>query len=267
MIAFESVQMILFWTQLLAGLACLLQTLEYLALRSYWSNSGPWSAKNLSAEYGRFRALARIGFSQHVLELMIAARFAASIFLLGSFLAPQIVTSLSLAALALSTLYIAVRFRGSFNGGSDSMTFHVLLSCLVASLWPHLALTSVHYITALVVLSYFVGGIVKLRSANWRSGLALKAIFEHSQARHAGLLSLRPLSANSYLLISWLIIGWECLFPAALLNSSLLWFFLISGGVFHFANFLVFGLNRFFWIWLAAYLAVYLSATLRNGNW
>ena len=47
--------------------------------------------------------------------------------------------------------------------------------------------------------------------------------------------------------------GFELLFPLCLLTQPTLIVGLGIAATFHFANACLFGLNRFFWIWLAAY--------------
>jgi hypothetical protein len=56
--------------------------------------------------------------------------------------------------------------------------------------------------------------------------------------------------------LGWTVIAWECLFPLAWLDPHLCLGMLACGAVFHAANLWVFGLNRFFWAWLAGYPAV-----------
>ena len=45
----------------------------------------------------------------------------------------------------------------------------------------------------------------------------------------------------------------ELLFPLSLLTASSLYVALVIAASFHLANACLFGLNRFFWIWIAAY--------------
>lgn len=56
---------------------------------------------------------------------------------------------------------------------------------------------------------------------------------------------------------SWTIILFEVTFPAAILNAHLSLVYMASGLAFHAGNAYVFGLNRFFFAWLAAYPAIY----------
>jgi hypothetical protein len=53
--------------------------------------------------------------------------------------------------------------------------------------------------------------------------------------------------------MSWSVIVFELLFPLSLLNHYALIVALLIAAMFHLANACLFGLNRFFWIWPAAY--------------
>lgn len=129
--------------------------------------------------------------------------------------------------LLLITILTAVRFGGTLNGGSDYMTVVALSSLLVP--WGQT------YLAVQLTLSYFVAGLVKLRQPDWRNGKAL--------TRLTGLSAL----------LAWPVLLWECTFPLAWLNHTLCLAYLGIGVVFHLANAKLLGLNRFFWIWLAAY--------------
>ena len=69
---------------------------------------------------------------------------------------------------------------------------------------------------------------------------------------------LRLLSNKPKLLftLSWLTILIEILFPLSLLNHIILYFALTAVFSFHLGNTLLFGFNRFLWIWLAAYPSI-----------
>lgn len=148
-----------------------------------------------------------------------------------------------------------VRFQGPYNGGSDSMTL-LLLVCLwlwhlaPTTQWKELALG---YLAVQLILSYFQAGWVKLVNEDWRSGLALQQVFVLTAYPVTQLF--RKLAEKKSLMhhISWMIIVFEILFPLAIISEYLLYSFLLIAIAFHLANALLFGLNRFFWIWPAAY--------------
>jgi hypothetical protein len=56
--------------------------------------------------------------------------------------------------------------------------------------------------------------------------------------------------------MSWAVMLFELAFPFTLLTQTTLIIGLAIATTFHFANACLFGLNRFFWIWLAAYPSI-----------
>jgi len=111
------------------------------------------------------------------------------------------------------------------------------------------------YVTIHAISSYFVSGWVKLLRPEWRSGRAM-TIFLNA-AIHG------PLSKDHWLrkpwlaaLGSWAFIVWECLAPLALLDARLAVVFCLIAALFHFLVFWFFGLNRFFWAWMATFPAI-----------
>lgn len=161
------------------------------------------------------------------------------------------------ALLATSFLLIK-RFHGPYNGGSDTMSILVLLCLWLANLapsrmWQEIALG---YLALQLTLSYFQSGLVKIENAEWRSGKALREVF--ALTAYPVSESLRHLASKPTLLLcaSRAVIIGELLFPLALMHSMALMIALVFTGVFHLANAILFGLNRFVWSWLAAYPSV-----------
>jgi len=56
--------------------------------------------------------------------------------------------------------------------------------------------------------------------------------------------------------MSWGVILFELLFPLALLSQMAVLAGLAVAFGFHIANFVLFGFNRFVWVWLAAFPSV-----------
>lgn len=147
------------------------------------------------------------------------------------------------------------RFDGPYNGGADKMAL-LILTCLALAQsaptpqWQELAFG---YLAVQLVLSYVVSGWVKLCNPDWRSGAALRDVFWYSA--YPVSENLRRLGQRSGMMLgaSAAVIGFELLFPLALLDPTALLFALGVAATFHFANACLFGLNRFFWIWLCAY--------------
>lgn len=159
------------------------------------------------------------------------------------------------SALLVTAVMLIRRFQGPYNGGSDTMTFLVLLCLWLSHIaptryWQEIALG---YLAIQLMLSYFQSGWVKVVNPEWRSGSALQKVFAVSAypvSENARLWTERP---QLLFFMSWAVIGFELVFPLALFNQTLLIIALGIAALFHLANACLFGLNRFFWIWPAAF--------------
>ncbi len=162
-------------------------------------------------------------------------------------------SEICLPLLWLTSVILLHRFNGPYNGGADKMGMLVTTSLMVAQLLPQWADLAMAYLAVQLVLSYFVSGYVKLVNPEWRSGQALVDVYRFSV--YPVSESLRAYAGRPKLLqaMSWAVIGFEVVFPLALLHPIALWLGLLAAGAFHLVNAMLFGLNRFFWIWLCAY--------------
>ncbi len=159
------------------------------------------------------------------------------------------------SALLVTAVILIRRFQGPYNGGSDTMTLLVLLCLWLTHMaptryWQEIALG---YLAIQLTLSYFQSGWVKVVNPEWRSGRALQQVFELSAypvSENVRLWAGRPQVLRA---MSWSVMVFELLFPLVLLNQTLLIVALGIAALFHLANALLFGLNRFFWIWPAAF--------------
>jgi len=179
-------------------------------------------------------------------------------FILAILLVIGIQTSWILALLLLFGFFQLHRFQGPYNGGSDRMSL-LVLSCLFAAhiapspYWQEIA---IGYLALQLVLSYFISGWVKVVNPEWRSGLALCDVFQFSA--YPVSESLRNWSTSPKLLfvMAWSVMIFELLFPISLISSTSLMIALTIAATFHFTNACIFGLNRFFWIWISAYPSI-----------
>lgn len=158
-------------------------------------------------------------------------------------------------ALLVSAVVLIRRYRGPCNGGSDTMTMLVLLCLCLSHLapsryWQEIALG---YLAVQLMLSYFQSGWVKVVNPQWRNGTALQQVFALSAYPVSERVRLWAQRPRVLWIMSWAIIIFELLFPLALLNQTALIIALLIAALFHLANACLFGLNRFFWIWPAAY--------------
>lgn len=186
-------------------------------------------------------------------QLLFFPRFILSVLLLLGFQTQWV--CLALSGLA---LIILRRFQGPYNGGSERMGLLVLCCLTLANFMPSLQWQEpiFGYLAAQLVLSYFMSGWVKIKNPEWRNGRALRDVFQFSA--YPVSEALRNLANWPRLLwwMSWSVILFELIFPFTLITQTTLIIGLIIAATFHFANACLFGLNRFFWIWLAAYPSI-----------
>jgi len=245
------------WTERLTALALALQTIELLSLRRAWADDGIWRWALLAPEHRQLLPPLRWTLGR----LLPARPFAAMLW-------SRLLVTLVLAAgagrgsapfLLVTQVAIGVRFRGTFNGGSDSLSVVLLSALSLGQLLPASALAqkaALLYIAVQVTLSYFVSGVAKLRHAEWRSGRALALVVREGDygAPH-GLV--RALDGDTRLaVLSWCVLGFECAFPLAWTGPLASALFVSLGLCFHLGAWLLFGLNRFVFAWAAAYPAL-----------
>lgn len=191
-------------------------------------------------------------------------RIALSLLLMAGFAGPWMCL-----ALLIHALFILQRFDGPYNGGSDRMGL-LILSCLcLEHFMPSLRAREAvfGYLALQVLLSYFIAGWVKLANPEWRTGRASRDVllfsaYPASESLRAGADWPRFLR-----LASWAVMLFELLLPLALLSPQGLIIGLTLAALFHFVNACLFGLNRFFWFWMAAYPSLlWLQQRLGTGG-
>ena len=240
----------------LTALALCIQSIELIQLRRVMSDQGIWSWSLLRSE-GR-SALFELLLRYPNVMLLVALQLLLAVLLLA-------LPHPALNCLLLGTaLLICIRFRGTFNGGSDYMTVLLLLVTSIARLLPTagVQLGCLWYISIQLSASYFIAGIVKLRRSSWREGTALPAIFALPQYRVPRLSQLLADHPGAARLLSWGVLLFEVAFPLALSGPLSCACFLGLAFLFHLSNACILGLNRFLWIWPAAYPALFLCSSL-----
>jgi Vitamin K-dependent gamma-carboxylase len=214
---------------------------------------------SLAAAIRATEILLALAFLQQGFEHLQAAREERRLFLpriiLSVFLLFGFQTRWVCLALMVHAMVILKRFQGPYNGGSDRMGL-LLLACLVlvhftpALRWREMVFG---YLALQSALSYCIAGWVKAVNPEWRNGQALQDLFRFSA--YPVSESLRAWAERPGLIwyMSWMVMLLELLFPLTLLTHATLIAGLLIAAAFHFANACLFGLNRFFWIWLASY--------------
>lgn len=169
-------------------------------------------------------------------------------------------------------LIICIRFRGTFNGGSDMMIFVVLTGVLISlsSSNEMVQKLGLIYIAIHTLYSYFKAGRSKIVRAEWLNGSALPAFLDRSIISEvhqlARWLRERPMVS---LVSCWFVLVFE-LFSLPLLvlsNYRGLYsvHYMLIALIFHLGIFFIFGLNRFFWAWLSAWPATLFALSLAPG--
>lgn len=255
-------------TECFLAINLLIQTIEYLHLREATGPQGVWafslqgrdfkSAPMLHAFFG-WLSQDSVYFWLLLLRLMACV----VLFVAGGSL-PLILF------LFLSGLFILMRWRGAFNGGSDFMTMAVMTGCVLASVigyWESQELgwrAGLIYIAIQSATSYFISGGVKLLSAEWRNGQALPLFLDGGVYGPLSRFSPYWFGAVAKT-VSWAFILWECSIPLALLALPNALFFCAVGFLFHVLVFWYFGLNRFVFAWLSSYPALCFIASVIGG--
>ncbi|HEU5048169.1 MAG TPA: HTTM domain-containing protein [Rickettsiales bacterium] len=160
--------------------------------------------------------------------------------------------------LGVLALFILRRFHGPYNGGSDRMSLLILFCLICVHFMPVLQWKeyAFGYLALQCVLSYFIAGWVKIVNPEWRKGRALQDVFRFSAYPVSESLRGWAHRPKLLLVMSWAVMLFELSFPLTLLTHVTLIAGLVVAAAFHFANACLFGLNRFFWIWLAAYPSI-----------
>ena len=141
----------------LIAVAIIFQTLELIAIRQVFSDEGVWRWSTLSKEFKVFSRVSQcvftffLGYRNFCILLFARLILALTLFFVSS--------PLVLVSLLISTILISLRWRGTFNGGSDYVTVLVLYSLTFASFFrDHLTVENavLWYITIQISSSYFI---------------------------------------------------------------------------------------------------------------
>lgn len=235
----------LLWTQRLIALALMQQAGEFLVIRGDFGLGGAWSWRILRQDFQFFpRPMLA------VLDTILGGRWFIGVIALQLILGA---TSLAyprvpvFVGLLLTHTLICLRWRGTFNGGSDFMTLVVLTALVLAGSFgegSEVVRLALIYISLHSIASYCIAGAAKVSSASWRSGQALRYFTAYVPA---------PQLAR---LMTGVILLFECSFPLAVSRPEVCVFYIGLGLCFHIGNAWVLGLNRFILPWGATYPAL-----------
>jgi hypothetical protein len=251
----------LVWTERAIALAVLLQVLELVQCRAAFSDSGVWRWAVLRGEHQALPAPLRglfalvLPYPRFVVLLAMQSAFAV-LLALGM--------SASAVFLFFAQVAVCVRFRGTFNGGSDYLTVLILMALSFAWLCGAQSAiagkAALAYVAVQLTLSYFIAGLAKLKEGAWRSGEALRSFVSSTQYGAPPFVRRCLDGRRRCQLLSWAVLLFECGFPVAWLSPRACLPLLAVGFVFHIGNSVVFGLNRFLFAWSAAYPALFFTS-------
>lgn len=248
----------------LLAISLLVQNFEFLRMQRIQQQGSVWAWQVQQAELAHTAGWLQKLFGWlyrdriHHLHLIVRVSLAVSLF--------YGVNLVSIILLFASNLVLLIRWRGAFNGGSDFMTVVVLTGVLIAQVatlfvGPVLAWKAgLWYITIHTMSSYFLSGSVKLLSSDWRNGRALAYFLDgavYGPLPKESIFRKKPVAV----VCSWAFIIWECSFPLVLAGPAWAIAWCLCAAVFHFLVFWHFGLNRFFWAWVASFPAIIYCST------
>jgi hypothetical protein len=251
----------LYLTRIIVAVALIVQVVELASVCHSFADSGVWRWDDIRDEFKDapdwIRSLADSILSFRSFTLLLGAELLAAVSMLFVFHPLPVVVCL------FCSVATAVRWRGSFNGGSDYMTVVLLSALLVAALFPNqpnAVLGSIYYIAVVSCLSYFVAGLVKVRSHNWRNGNTLPVLVGSGVYGGSPAVYRLLQSRSIAILASWITICFELFFPFALFDRRACVGLIVLGAVFHLTNAYLLGLNRFLLVWMATYPTIYFVA-------
>ena len=245
----------------LLGIAVMLQSLEFIKMKESISEKGIWRWSELRSDYiflpqKLLQALDWIMAEKHFMEMMTIRFYTA----LLAIIYPHFI--LIFLFLFISTFLITLRWRGSFNGGSDYLTLITLLCLCIGFIHPLLAKAVLWYISLQVTSSYFLAGLYKIKEQKWRLGTSIYGFASSPNYKTPSFIVEKSKDPNWAKAMAWSVMIFELSFPLVFTFPLLTNFFLLAGVVFHLVNFLAFGLNRFFWVWCASYPALWYCSHL-----
>lgn len=251
-----TIQTTLAFTTGVIGIALFISSFEFLFLSNQKKFSSVWSFANLESELKSQlllpHFLIRFLFSNLSFRLINSLMLILTILLLYKTLLWVVVV------LLIGHLLNCIRFRGTFNGGSDMMIVVVLTGLGISLVNPAWEKAGIIYIAIHTMYSYFKAGLVKLKSSEWRNGSALPKLLKRSQI---GLTKTFADFLNGHqsaaLALSWLVIVFELSSLIMLFVPQFKLFYFCGAVLFHFSVYLGYGLNRFFWVWLSAWPATF----------
>jgi hypothetical protein len=246
------------WTGNLVALAITLQSIELLQIRRLYSDSGIWQWSTLRSDFKFlpkpiYFICNRLFTYYGTLALVTIRLIAALLF----FVFPHALLAL---IMFINSLLICIRWRGTYNGGSDYMTIQILGALTFAHLFKSnitMVKGGLIYIAVQSCISYTFAGYVKIVNREWRTGEVFKSFFSIDYLGTPAMARALANRPTFGFLFAWITMIFECLFPIIFFKPQAAYILIPTVLVFHLGNFLLFGLNRFLFAWIATYPALF----------
>jgi hypothetical protein len=163
----------------------------------------------------------------------------------------------------LASLFLA-SIRSPFGrDGADQMLLQIFVCIVICHGFPtdKVRQMCLVFIALQSILAYTTAGVAKFISPDWRSGKAIRGIFD-SEVYGFSFSALIPESTTNWLsrLIAWGVISFECCFWLCLCFKKLTLPMLILGVAFHGMAAYLMGLNSFFFVFLATYPSIWMCS-------
>jgi hypothetical protein len=245
-------------TRLLIGAWCLLSTLEWLDNIEMFKTEGLLSWRILSLRSGLFfrsdwmRWISQERLVAWVLRIRIGAA-------IGLMMTPNLGWEcIALLAIIVSSWFLTMRTWLGTDGadeiGQIASIGALLIAAGIAFQQAALSFAGTLLIAGQLTLSYSVGGLSKVLSAEWRQGRALVGVMGTHSYGHSLVARASSRSATFSICVCWLLILSETLFPLALFAPhSVLLPVLVGFLLFHASHAYFMGLNTFVWAFASAY--------------
>lgn len=238
-IFFQSLELVWLWRDLREG--------RLLSWRRPAAAANPWR-RLLQRSHGFWATL-----------LIVVWRAVASLVCLGLPFGETALACLT-GSLLVTQFYYNRRFRLIFSN-ADHMNLVCLAGATVGSLptaSSTLRFAALAFLAFQVSLAYVAGGVDKIFSVNWRTGLRLTQVFQDSAHRCGALGEWLARRLRWACVFSRGVILLELFFPVCLvLPSGGFWGVIAVGLLFHATVAFTMGLRAFFWAFAAMYPALY----------
>ncbi len=259
------VELVLRLTAAISGLYAIYSGFELLSLRRHYTDGGlmSWRIVKLSISYAPGSTFLEPILARY--QYVLAGRLVAGALLMmfaavGGTVWETPIIPLLFVALAGTDLVTKFRHPGGLSGAHD-MSLVVNFGMIIATLAPtesHVQTIAILFVAVQGVMGYFLAGVAKGLSEEWRNGRAIEMVFSTKTWGDDRVYRFVQGFPQSKYLASWTVIGFELIFVLVLIvdpHVTLLLFCIAFA--FHVFNAVFMGINGFLVIFPSTYPAIY----------